>query len=429
MLLIVLDDVGPDGVGVYAEIAEPPPTPTLDRLADTGMRFTRAHASPVCAPSRAALLTGRHGRRTGHGENGRFESDDRLPRSEVTLAEALRAHPEWPYGTGAFGKWHLAHSGAEDARFHAMDQGFDRSAITLGNIYEVLEQAGHAHDYSHWEEVVDGEVQHVDGYNTTGIVDHALEAVRSLPEPWFAYVALHTAHDPWHVPPASLQGSVQREDADRHAKWRGMVEAADTELGRLLDGLPARVRRRTQVVVVGDNGTRRESAAADWAVQGHKATMSDGGIRVPLIVNGPAVAVPGTVHDALVHVVDLFPTIVEWAGLEPAPELDGRSLGPVLSNPAERGAREWVFVEWFSPIGGAEPLRRDRQVLVDHTHKLLRRAHLDEDELRRVGPSPRDESSDRLDATLDAEDEAARARLEETLEHTMRSFGAGQASP
>lgn len=422
VLLIVLDDVGPDGVGVYGEIATPPLTPHLDALATTGMRFTRAHASPVCAPSRAAVLTGRHARRTGHGENGAFGGDVALPRSEITIAELLRAHPTAGYRTAAVGKWHLANRRAADARIHAMDQGFERTAVTLGNIYDTVEPDGERHDYFHWEELVDGEPIHVDGYNTTAIVDHTIEAVRDLGEPWFAYVAFNSAHDPWHVPPAELQSVASADESDRHVLWRAMVEAADTEIGRLIDTLPRRVRARTHVVVLGDNGTRAQSAAPDWDVRGHKATMSDGGIRVPLIVSGPAVAEPGAVNDGLVHVVDVFATIAEWAGVTPTAVIDGRSLGPMLEDPSHPGLRDAVFAEWFSPTGVDEPRRTDRRVLVDHTHKLFVRAHLDETQLRAVGPSPRDETSDLLPDGLDAGDEAALTRLQQQLDALMASF-------
>lgn len=437
VLVILLDDMGPDAIGVYEAVADPPSTPTLDHLATTGMRFDRAYSAPICGPARASLLTGRHARRHGFGNNETFSNSSwALPPAERTIADVVHASERGPYTTAAFGKWHLAgQQWSGDPATHPRQLGFDRHATTFANIVQVRDGDDRRHGYFHWEDVIDGVVEHVDGYNPTVTVDRAIAAIADMPEPWMLYLPLHSAHDPWHVPPDGLQSSAGPDETDRHRQFRAMVEAADTEIGRLLDAL-APVRDHTHVLVIGDNGTMEPAAAPDWPVQGHKATMAEGGIRVPLIVNGPAVAEPGSVHDGLTHIVDVLPTVADWVGVDldgstGGPMVDGQSLSPYLADPSRPGARSVLFGEWFGPNGSAEPSSFDRQVITDGTHKLFVKRIEGKETLHRVGRSPVDESPDLLradgaDLSLSAEDDAALARLRVALDATVAELSDGR---
>lgn len=417
VLVVLLDDVGLDGIASYGLAPTPPSTPTIDGLAARGVRFTHAFASPVCAPSRAALLTGRHGRRTGFGGNIPFNRfDTELSLDEVTLAELVGASTRGRYRSGVFGKWHLSTASTPGVATFPHQQGFDHAVVTFANISTFVLPDETRHDYFHWEEVRDGAILHRDGYNTSATIDDAIAGIETLGEPWLVYLPLHAAHEPLHVPPASLQGTGATPDSPAPQKARAMIEAADTELARLLEALGEEVLARTTVFVMGDNGA--ETWASELPLRGGKGTFFDAGIRVPLVVAGPQVVRPG-VSDALVHLVDVFPTVAEISG-SPLPQrrtIDGRSLLPYLADPARRGARTTVFTEMFSPHGRG-PYAFDRQAISDGRYKLVRGAHDGVEWLTEVGPSPADEGADLLPGGLSAE----QARAHEALGEALSAF-------
>lgn len=342
LLVLVLDDVGIDQLAPWGVGASPAPTPNLDALAARGVRFQHAYAAPECSPTRAMLLTGRYARRTGIGrtvvEDGGFE----LRRRELGLAELLRDAPV-PYTAAIFGKWHLGSSDDVANADHPAGFGFDRWAITRGNVP----------DYFAWTELRDDGVADRAGYVTSAVVDDALGFAAEAPGPWLTVVAFHAGHTPLHAPPADLVANPVAENAPRPARFRAMVEAADTEVGRLLAGLPP----DTVVVLLGDNGTLGEFTEPPFDPFGGKLTLAEGGVRVPLVVAGPGLA-PG-VADGLVHVVDLWPTLAGFAGVDLSdvpdlPELDGHDLRPVLDDP-DRTVRDVVLTESFAPNGLESP--------------------------------------------------------------------------
>lgn len=372
VLVLLLDDVGVDKVTAY-DGAYAPPTPTLDRLAAEGVQFTRAYASPVCSPTRGILLTGRHARRnrlgwivdTG-GRNG-F-----LPLEATTIPEALPAH----WSNSAVGKWHLAGPQAPDWLDHPNASGFDWFAGSPGNPY-YAEGLG----YWDWDRNENGVVSQSLTYMTTDAVDTALERIEVMPEPWFLYVAFNAVHGPLSTPPEALvPGGLPADDAPSDVRYDAILQALDTELGRLFASMDPEVLARTTILTIGDNGTGPNGLPPE-AVQGRgKHTPFEGGIRVPFLVNGPLVARPGSTSDALIHVADVLPTVMEIAGvplegddgehLVPDEVLDGRSLVRFLEDPDAPG-RSTIYAEAFYPNGVAKP-RGDRRALQNHTHKLVR---------------------------------------------------------
>jgi arylsulfatase B len=372
VLIVVLDDVGVDKVSGWGLHASAPATPRLDALAASGVRFDRAYAEPTCSPTRAALLTGRHPSRT---QVGRW-IDPRpdlagLPDAEVTLAEALEQAPD-DWATAAIGKWHLSVFGGAAPALDPNRQGFDTFRGILGNPNMASTSDGQTRGHDHWERVVDGAITWEDRWLTTVQVDDALEVAAGLPEPWLLYVGLSAAHSPWTVPPGLPTGG---GDAERYAR---VVTHLDQELGRLLDGLPAR--DRTTVIVLSDNGTPEEVVTPPWDPVRSKGTLYEAGVRVPLIIAGPRVAAPGSVSRALVHVTDLFATVVDLAGVSPGAVLgvdgapvviDGRSVLPLLDDPASAGDRVCVMVESF-PVNGAPSEGQRHRAVIDAGWKLWR---------------------------------------------------------
>lgn len=369
VLLIIADDLGVDQLDVYRTSDSAPAsghvyptTPTLSGLCDSGVRFDFAWSAPTCSPTRATILTGRYGFRTGVG--WAVAKKNQLKLSETTLPELLA-----PAGvaTANVGKWHL---GTDD----------DIGGLSAPN------QAGWQHyagpvdgvltDYATWERTVDGETATSTTYATTANVDDALAfaQARRADEPWLLWVAFNAPHTPFHKPPNALHDSDGLSGAAAHVKknpalyYRAMVQALDTEVGRLLSELKSRGQAPTDVVFVGDSGSPGQVAVAPWHVDKAKGSLYEGGVRVPLCVAGRAVTKPG-VSGALVHTVDLFATLAGFFGVATGDAgQDSHDLAPLLADPSAAG-RDVVYTESFGNPQG-DPSEQGRAIS-DGTYKLI----------------------------------------------------------
>lgn len=368
VLMVVLDDVGVDHVGCYEEGPTPAKTPVIDGLAREGVLFRNAWSNPCCSPTRATLLTGRYGFRTGIGfvisKNG-YE----LPFDEVLLPEVFHgtAHSD-----AGFGKWHLANRAALDHQLHPNQSGFTYWSGSSNNLIP-------PHHYDWWVLATDGMLQHVHEYATTRTVDEFLKWHEQQAGPWFAYVALHAAHEPFHAPPPHLHSEVlPNADPRKRPKpyYRAAVEAADTELGRLMSGLGSQL-ASTNIIVLGDNGTPQQVVNSPFLSSHAKLTPYEGGINVPLIIRGPSVGNRGIV-EGLVNTTDLFSTVIELAGYQPDALLppghvhDSVSLMPYLQDVSTPSLRTHAYTEMWKPNGpGVKNL--DIRVLRDDRYKIIRR--------------------------------------------------------
>lgn len=367
-LVIVLDDFGTDKLGAMKESPTPPPTPRLDGLARDGVMFRNAYTYPTCSSSRTALLTGRYGRRNGMG--GIVELDDstwEVPLKEVLIPEALDRVTD--YASAAVGKWHLSGFKTPHAFHHPLDQGFDHHRGCLGNLVLTSKEYGRRGGFHQYERNVDGVPEWREGYATTDTTDDALHFARTLPQPWFLWVAYNAPHTPVQPPPKALRAD--KSAASETAEYRNVIAALDAEIGRLLDGIDPAVRADTTIVVVGDNGTDRAFVEPPFDPDHGKASLFEGGTGVPLLVVGANVKGRPRETQALVHAVDLFPTLVELAGGKPdAERLDGVSFASVLRDPEATGDRRFVYTERFSPIGGG-PYDVDMAAVRDDRYKLM----------------------------------------------------------
>ncbi len=369
VLFVLLDDVGVDKIGAYGVHDQPPPTPTIDALAAEGVLFENAWTYPSCTPTRAALLTGRHATRTGLGDVLNPPDDVHwLFEPEITLPEMLRESPHG-YSSGLVGKWHLVGWDHPAPADHASRQGFDAVRGTLGNLGQSLNEPEALLGYDYWEKNTDGVLSFSERYVTSEQADDVLALCEELPEPWFLLAAFSAPHEPFHAPPDELTTQEVGKGDGNAALYDAMLEAVDTELGRVLDGLDPERRARTWVVVMGDNGTPGAAVTAPAYADRAKESLNDGGVNVPLIVAGPGVADPGRRSEALVHVVDIFATVAELAEVDAsallrtagdhageAVTLDGRSWLPVVTE-AAAGERDYLHVERFEP-NGPEPVSR-----------------------------------------------------------------------
>ena len=194
ILLIIADDVGKDKIGVYqqGDDATRPATPNIDRLAARGVRFTNAYSYAACSPTRATILTGRYGFRTGVGTVIRYRSDPvGLPQNEISLPEMLELGNAG-YDHSHVGKWHLGVR-RDHGRIDPLRQGFHWSA-----------GARRLQGYSEWSKLVNGELTHRSGYVTIDTTDDAIARANAMHEPWFLWVAYNAAHKPYHLPPLAL---------------------------------------------------------------------------------------------------------------------------------------------------------------------------------------------------------------------------------
>ncbi len=338
ILFILTDDQGWWDVGMRGN--KDIDTPVMDRLAQEGVDFKRFYAAPVCAPTRAGLMTGRYCFRTGL-YNTRFGGDS-LGLGEVTIAEVLKRAG---YRTGCFGKWHLG----KYAPYQPQNRGFDEF---LGHYH------GHIDEYDYPDQIFhNGKPVEARRYVTDLFTDAAIEFVETSGDrPWFCYLAYNAPHSP-HVVGTSHDGQ-PRGDAHitkylerglelREARIYAMIDILDQNLGRLLDRLDEwKLTDNTVVLFMTDNGG--VSSHYNAGLKGRKGSIYEGGVRVPLFVRWPGRFPAGAHVEAQCSHVDLFPTFCELAGV-PLPEnrrIDGKSLLPLLEAGSGQRHHEYVYHAW-----------------------------------------------------------------------------------
>ncbi len=367
-LVLLSDDLGVDIVTCYLEGPAVAPTPNIDSLAREGVLFRNAWANPVCSPTRAHLQTGRHGFRTGVGMNV-TKNGWALQLSETTLPEALGLYAPRPVADAYFGKWHLGNSsvGGTAAPNAA---GWSHFAGTENNLNK-------PQTYFDWTHVENGLSTRTTEYATSRTVDDFLRWRETAPEPWVAVVAFHAPHDPFHAPPSHLH-SFNLPNIDPRTRprlfYRAMVEALDTEIGRLLAGMGTQ-RANTNVIFMADNGTPGSASVSPFIPSHAKLSPYEGGVNVPLIISGPIVKKRGREVDSLVHSTDIFSTVLDLAGvdqdvLHSNEAIDGLSLVPYLKDPKQASIRSRVFSELFVPNGTWHG--QETRVLRNKRYKLIR---------------------------------------------------------
>ncbi len=435
ILVILTDDIGTDHTAAWGAHPDPPPTPNIDQLVCAGVSFRAAYSNPTCSPSRASLMTGRHATRTGVGRWIPPDSNTwDLQLEEVTLAEML-AESDHAYTSLAIGKWHLASFMREDAGLHAINQGFATHRGMMGNPREAMTLAFTPRSFFDWERNIDGVQERMSSYLTTQTTDDALEAIEEQEGNWFMWLAYNSAHEPLHVPPSELYTGPVPSESDELGMYRAMVEATDSEIGRLLAGIDPAVLADTTIVYMSDNGTPSWGITEPLDDRRHKGTVYEGGVQVPLVVVGPYVDAPGTSTEEFVHFVDLFPTLAELAGVdlsqlvrtvdedtaetEPL-HLDGRSFLPWVVDPERATERELSFTEGFYPSGGGER-KWERRTIRDRDWKYSRLLLADgrvQEQLYDLAQDEWDEGYDLLvpgESTLDSTERSALDRLRDEL--------------
>jgi len=368
ILLIIADDYGADSSALYNSTsngAQLPPTPNIASLVTNGVVFRNAYAYPVCSPTRSCLLTGQYGFRTGIGTI--VDNGPSLASSAFTLPRAL-TNAATGYALAQFGKWHLSF-GPNTPRTVG---GWTNFAGSL---------PGAIPNYTNWTKVVNGtSIGNYTNYATTDLVNDATAWIAARgTNAWFAWIAFNAPHSPLHLPPtnlcphyATLPGTTGDINARPAMYFDAMVEAMDTEIGRLLASVD---RSKTHVIFLGDNGTPPNTLQPPYPSGRGKDTLYEGGLRVPFIISSPEVVSPNRTNDTLVSMVDVFATMLEMAGTSvsaavPASvAIDGQSLLPALQTDAvlARHGYSEMFGTNYSTSQSGRMLRDDRYKLIRYT--------------------------------------------------------------
>ncbi len=338
ILVVVTDDLGWGQLGFNGgtEVG----TPNLDRIANEGVKLTQFYVSPGCSPTRSALLTGRHYWKTGGVDESPTRGlDVGVLLDERLMAEALRdaGYETWTIGKWHLGQWHLGHL--------PLQRGFDHH---YGMYSGTITYGSHRHlGALDWHR--NGRPVVERGYSTFLMAEEAVQLIgrHDGRDPFFLYLAFNAAH---------TVGTAPQEYLDRYAHTeqplqRAQVKALDDALGWVLDALEDKgMLDDTLVVFLNDNGgTARAGSNAPY--RGLKGSFHEGGIRVPAAMRWPGRIPEGSESDALLHVVDVFPTI---AGLAGASTADGQPLDGLDA--------------WQAIAAGAESPRQE----LAHSRKVMR---------------------------------------------------------
>lgn len=317
VILVLCDDLGYGDIGCYGG---PIPTPHIDRMAREGTRFTNyLAANPVCSPSRAGLLTGKHPVRAGVPAVYFPHSADGLPSSERTLAEILR---ERGYATACIGKWHLGHTKA----FLPTRRGFDSYfGIPYSNdMSPRLLMRG--------EQVVEQEAA-LEGLTAR----YTEESLKFLNANRFRPFFLYLPHTYPHIP---LGASARFAGKSKFGLYGDVIEELDWSMGEILRAAP----RNTLAIFTSDNGPW--FAGSSGGLRGRKGTTWEGGQRVPMIARWPGQIPAGRVSNALLTGMDWVPTLAAVCGAKVPPGIDGVNASALLRGGKQEPERQ-VLLYFF----------------------------------------------------------------------------------
>ncbi len=374
IVLVMTDDQGYGDLGVTGNpLIE---TSNIDAMAGRSASMSYFYVSPVCAPTRACLMTGRYNYRTRVIDTwiGRAMMDP----DELTLAEAFK---EAGYATGIFGKWHLG----DCYPMRAIDQGFEEALIHKGGgLAQPSEPPENNRRYTDAILFHNGRQVSTTGYCTDVYFDAAvkfIEQCQTADRPFFVYLPTNAPHGPFHDVPQDLYEKYRAKDlspvllgneqtADMVARAFAMIENVDQNVGRLFASLERlRLTENTIVIFMVDNGPNSRRYVGN--MRGNKSSVHEGGIRSPFYVQWPARLKAGTSSDRIAAHIDVMPTLLDAAGV-PVPaglKLDGRSLLPLLEGRDVDWPGRTIVIQSHR---GDRPVRYHNFAIRDQQFKLVR---------------------------------------------------------
>jgi arylsulfatase len=326
-------------------------TPNLDALRKQSLWLSDFQVSPTCAPTRCSLMTGRH--EFSSGVTHTIYERERMSLKAFTLPQALKSVG---YATGIFGKWHLGDEDAYQPGRRGFDEVFIHGGGGIGQTYPG--SCGDAPNNEYFSPAIrhNGTFERTQGFCTDVFFDRALawiDSRRSSGQPFFCYLTPNAPHAPYHAPEKWKKPHLDAGLDDQAAGFCGMVENIDWNVGRLLAKLDEwGISKNTLVCFLGDNGSC-QAKLFSGGMRGGKGTPFEGGTHVGLLARWAGALPEGAECRSLVAHIDLFPTFCELAGAKPPldKKLDGRSLLPLLQNPAAA----WEDRTLFTHVGRWKP--------------------------------------------------------------------------
>ena len=314
ILLIIADDMGIDSTPGFGINEDLPSTPTLDSFREKGLSFTNCWAAPQCSPTRAAIMSGKYGIKTGVMRPPKI-----LETSHTSLFTKIKEQSITDYSMGLIGKWHIG--GSDTSNYsHPKDSGVP--------YYEGV-FTSQVDDYYNWTKVNSEEnEEQVAEYVTAHLTNNAISWIDNQTKPWFLWLAHIAPHAPFQIPP---EGTYTTSPTNNRTTYLSMIESMDYEINRLLESMDAETLENTVIIFIGDNGTPGQ-ANNYWPTGHAKASIYEGGVRVPMIITGKSVERVNEVETSLVQAADLHATILELAGVQLLGGTDNSlSLKPALS--------------------------------------------------------------------------------------------------
>jgi arylsulfatase B len=361
VIFIVADDMGWDVFGKYPGInGIKAKTPTLDSLATNGITFTNYWVNPECSPTRAAMLTGRYGFRTGVG-GVQTPPTAFLQSSEKVIHKYINEKTSNAYATALIGKWHVTGNtnlGAPESFGINYFTGFLPGAVN---------------DYYNWTQTSNGTQQNITTYATTQFINQSVSWIQQQTKPFFLWLALNAPHSPFHRPPLNLisdQALVDNSatiNANPYPYYLASIEAMDKEIGRLIASLTTAQKENTVFVFMGDNGTPTQVIQAPFSSTKAKSTLFQGGVNTPLIVCGKNVTRKNIVETAMVQAPDMFTTFADITGAGSANYQDGISIKPLWTD-ASATKRTFAYTELF---GSTPTTTYDGYAIRNENYKLI----------------------------------------------------------
>jgi arylsulfatase A-like enzyme len=340
VIVILADDLGSGDLACCG--AKDMRTPHLDGLFASGMRFNQFYAnSCVCSPTRAALLTGRYPDLVGVPGVIRTHPEDswgHLAADAVLLPKLLK---DAGYRTGIVGKWHLG----LDSPNLPNERGFDHFHGFLGDMMDdYLTHRRHGKSYLRLNDKEIDPPGHATDLFTTWACDFIKE--QKSDRPFFLYLAYNAPHAPIQPPQEWLEKVQKRQPGIdvKRAKLVALIEHMDDGVGKLLAALKeARLDENTLVIFTSDNGGQLDLGASNGALRGSKGSMYEGGLKEPMAAAWPGRIRPGTHAERVCLTMDLFPTVLEAAGVACRHEIDSASFLPTLLGKEEASPERTLF--------------------------------------------------------------------------------------
>ena len=390
ILFIIADDLGKDAINGFSEGIIKPNTTNIDVIRNNGISFSNFWSNPTCTPTRASIITGKYGYRTGLKSVG-----DELSISETTLQEYINTQTNNKYASAIVGKWHLS---GNNTTINPEKFGIDYYAGLI---------RGAVDDYYQWQLSEDGSISQNTEYITEVFTDLSIDWINQQSKPWFMWLAYNAPHTPFHVPPSNMhsQGNLPpyTNRLDPVPYYIAAIEAMDFQIGRLLENISEDEINNTIMIFIGDNGTPNQVAQSPYSSSTVKNTLYQGGINVPMFISGNSISRSGTDNN-LITSTDLFATIAEITGISTNEIHDSKSFKSHFSE--SKNIREYQYSEL---VNGAD----DEWTISNGTYKLIANS-VGKEEMYNLVNDPY-ENSNLLNGTLSIIEQNKKSELETEL--------------